>query len=197
MYGANGQIPVNYTVEANGKRLRVKGCLLHVIERVISTHGLIWETIEHWSNTGVIVSVQHHRTREALALKLCGSISNESRVHSFPDLTIFDRWWSLVKPGSSGFLGLQLDGPADAFNVSSALVSWERIFVLTKDRRMGWVPENAIPGDVIAMLTGARVPIVLRPEEGGYTVIGDAYVHGIMDGEAMRDDSELEYLTLV
>jgi hypothetical protein len=40
-------------------------------------------------------------------------------------------------------------------------------------------------GDVVAVLTGGTMPIVLRPHNGYYTVVGDAYIHGIMDGEAL------------
>ncbi|KAM0433297.1 hypothetical protein ACHAPT_004173 [Fusarium lateritium] len=40
------------------------------------------------------------------------------------------------------------------------------------------------PGDIVTILTGAKVPIVLRPREaGGYTFVGDAHIDGIMDGE--------------
>ncbi|KAH7410471.1 heterokaryon incompatibility protein-domain-containing protein [Phaeosphaeria sp. MPI-PUGE-AT-0046c] len=61
---------------------------------------------------------------------------------------------------------------------------------------IGLVPMNARAGDVVAVLTGGRVPIILRPEAGYYTVVGDAYVHGIMDGEAMRDTNELDWIEM-
>jgi hypothetical protein len=98
----------------------------------------------------------------------------------------------LIKTGSS----LRLDRLTYEIDVHVRFVSLARILILPKDRCIGWVPENAIPGDAITVLTGARIPIVLRPREDGYTVVGDAYVQGIMDGEAMTDDTELEYLTL-
>jgi hypothetical protein len=67
----------------------------------------------------------------------------------------------------------------------------------TEGGRIGPVPINTRKGDVVALFTGGRVPIILRPETGKhYTVVGDAYVHGIMNGEAMRDLSELEYIEL-
>jgi len=46
-------------------------------------------------------------------------------------------------------------------------------------------------GDLVAVLPGGKVPYILRshiPENTSsgrqFTVLGDAYVHGIMDGEA-------------
>jgi hypothetical protein len=48
-----------------------------------------------------------------------------------------------------------------------------------------------IAGDVIAILFGLHVPCVLRPlsdkPEDGYAFIGEAYVHGAMNGEAVKD----------
>ncbi|KAF2727913.1 hypothetical protein EJ04DRAFT_391659, partial [Polyplosphaeria fusca] len=41
-------------------------------------------------------------------------------------------------------------------------------------------------GDVVALVRGAQMPYVFRRQsEGRYRVIGEAYVDGIMDGEAM------------
>ncbi len=50
---------------------------------------------------------------------------------------------------------------------------------------------SAIEGDVIALLECGPVPYILRPSEtriGDYELIGDAYVHGVMDGEGWNPD---------
>lgn len=55
----------------------------------------------------------------------------------------------------------------------------------------GWVglaPYGSREGDVIFVAVGADVPYVLRPCEEGYELIGECYVQGIMDGEAMSMD---------
>ncbi|RKU47799.1 hypothetical protein DL546_007221 [Coniochaeta pulveracea] len=77
-----------------------------------------------------------------------------------------------------------------------------RTFLITKGGLMGLGPKFTRPGDIVAILSGARVPIILRGtgrskklwELGvgtrliqDYTVVGDSYVHGIMNGEAVRD----------
>ncbi len=51
-------------------------------------------------------------------------------------------------------------------------------------------------GDVVAVLTGGSVPIVLRPKAESYAVVGDAYIQGVMDCDALKDRSRIEYLTL-
>ncbi|RSL63260.1 hypothetical protein CEP54_005303 [Fusarium duplospermum] len=57
----------------------------------------------------------------------------------------------------------------------------------TKKGYIGLCPPRAQPGDEVAILFGAPVPIVLREFDEGYVVIGTSYVHGIMDGEIIQD----------
>ena len=65
------------------------------------------------------------------------------------------------------------------------LMNKNRRFCSTTDGRIGLVPRSAAAGDVICVLYGGRVPYVLRPCKDGYTLIGECYIHGLMDGEAM------------
>lgn len=47
---------------------------------------------------------------------------------------------------------------------------------------------TTLQGDVIAVMFGMNIPLVLRPVGGDYyQIVGEAYVHGIMDGEVMKD----------
>jgi hypothetical protein len=48
-------------------------------------------------------------------------------------------------------------------------------------------------GDVVFLIRGAEVPFVLRPlgKENGrkrFQLVGEAYIHGFMDGEIMKRD---------
>ena len=84
-------------------------------------------------------------------------------------------------------------------NVADSIesVSKGRAFGRTAEHGLfGWVPKNSVTGDVVAILTGGTMPVVLRPQNGYYTVVGDAYVHGVMDGEAVPASTTLEYLEL-
>jgi hypothetical protein len=59
---------------------------------------------------------------------------------------------------------------------------------VTQKGYLGWTVERASAGDSIAILLGCSVPVVLRPgPEGGWYVVGDAIIYGIMDGEAFAD----------
>ena len=62
---------------------------------------------------------------------------------------------------------------------------------------IGLGPIASQKGDIIALLAGAQVPFVLRPDgSGAFSLVGEAYVHGIMDGEAAGKDAWTETFTL-
>ncbi|KAK0639054.1 heterokaryon incompatibility protein-domain-containing protein [Cercophora newfieldiana] len=65
------------------------------------------------------------------------------------------------------------------------------------ERRMGacekgylcLLPKLTQVGDKLVILKGGRVPVILRPRhDGSMEFIGEAYVHGIMNGEAFEED---------
>jgi hypothetical protein len=57
----------------------------------------------------------------------------------------------------------------------------------------GLAPESARNEDLVCILLGCSVPVILRRmSEDKYSLIGEAYVHGKMQGEAMSDRSKLE-----
>lgn len=60
-------------------------------------------------------------------------------------------------------------------------------FCITQEGRLGCTQEHANPGDLICVFYGGNVPFLLRPRTyGGYELLGPTYVHGVMDGEALR-----------
>ncbi|WJG36102.1 heterokaryon incompatibility protein-domain-containing protein [Fusarium oxysporum Fo47] len=53
-------------------------------------------------------------------------------------------------------------------------------------------------GDVLCVLLGGNMPFILRPlDDGVFGYVGQVFVHGIMDGEALQQGRELEWITLV
>jgi hypothetical protein len=47
---------------------------------------------------------------------------------------------------------------------------------------------HAQEDDVIVIPMGSAVPFVLRPRQARYQLIGQAYIHGVMMGEALQFD---------
>ncbi|KAH6641060.1 heterokaryon incompatibility protein-domain-containing protein [Chaetomium tenue] len=65
-----------------------------------------------------------------------------------------------------------------------------RCFCRTEQGRLGQVRADAVAGDLFVCIVGAEVPFLLRPSaetEGAYTLIGDGFLQGVMQGEAFSD----------
>lgn len=70
----------------------------------------------------------------------------------------------------------------------------KRRFMLTRNGYMGWAPDNIFgsaedqtkEGDLIVILLGCSTPIVVRPYGEHFQVVGEAYVQGQMEGEALQ-----------
>lgn len=63
----------------------------------------------------------------------------------------------------------------------------QRLLFFTEKGYMGLAPYTAQPSDKVCLLNGAQFPIILRRKEDYWTVIGESYIHGIMDGEGWRE----------
>ncbi|KAK0507070.1 hypothetical protein JMJ35_010528 [Cladonia borealis] len=59
-----------------------------------------------------------------------------------------------------------------------------KFFTTTKDL-IGLGPRSMCKGDIICIMSGGRVPYVLREERDHHRLIGEAYVHGLMEGQAV------------
>ena len=110
-------------------------------------------------------------------------------------------WKSRIEAMSDGHLDTNRDRFAGHFaeiQFRVASMSSHRNFCLTRDEgRIGWVPFAAQRGDVVCLMRGSPVPVIIRPLSGcgremedEYVVIGQCYIHGIMDGEAVVGKKE-------
>jgi hypothetical protein len=58
------------------------------------------------------------------------------------------------------------------------------------------VPPKSEIGDKICVFLGARTPFALRKEGEEYKLVGECYVHQIMDGELMQVSLPVESIRL-
>ena len=56
-----------------------------------------------------------------------------------------------------------------------------RKFFTTENGFMGWVPAAAKEGDSLIFFRECPLPFVMRKCEGGYQLVGDCYLHGLMN----------------
>jgi hypothetical protein len=71
-----------------------------------------------------------------------------------------------------------------------------RRLIKTQQGYLGISSMEAKPGDRVCILFGSQVPVVLRADGENWKVIGEAYVHGIMDSEALRGDPKARTFVL-
>lgn len=87
---------------------------------------------------------------------------------------------------------LARDSTGDAFKWchEASLVTRYRRFAVSANGYYVLGPDVMQEGDVVAVLFGGRTPFLLRRREdedgGGWTLVGECYVHGMMAGEALN-----------
>ncbi|KAK8075761.1 hypothetical protein PG997_010424 [Apiospora hydei] len=89
-------------------------------------------------------------------------------------------------------------GKSSAWRHNSRVMTANRKFAVTAGGYYALCPGLAERGDLVVVLMGHQTPFVLRPTGGGdFLLVGECYVHGIMQGQAlvMLDKGEKELRT--
>ena len=92
-----------------------------------------------------------------------------------------------------------------ALEHSAGQACFERFVFTTSGGYLGIGSSTIEPGDKVVILLGCKVPVVLRPlDQGGYKLIGESYVDGMMYGEMMMKEAgqgmsstSIEYLDIL
>jgi len=63
--------------------------------------------------------------------------------------------------------------------------SFRRRLIVTGKGCVGLTAEHVQPGDLVTIMMGAQMPMILREAEQNFVFIGEAFIDGIMDGEAL------------
>ena len=69
-------------------------------------------------------------------------------------------------------------------------------FLITKQGRMALGPESLRPGDQVAIFSGGSSIYFVRETQSYYEFLGDGYVHGLMNGEGLRDDPSFQQISI-
>lgn len=99
---------------------------------------------------------------------------------------------------------------ASSFNIHNALGTWimsieigtmqNRVLFICSKGYLGMGPPGLLSSDMIYILLGCSVPMVLRKVDDHFLLVGECYVHSLMDGEAMdivqRDEIPLQDLNI-
>jgi Heterokaryon incompatibility protein (HET) len=84
--------------------------------------------------------------------------------------------------------------PLDDYLGYVRLWSQKRTLIISKGGYIGLAPSSTLPGDKICVLHGFHAPAILRARaDNAYAFIGDAYIHALMDGEAVALEKMKKY----
>jgi hypothetical protein len=80
------------------------------------------------------------------------------------------------------------DAAVELFHGAHSKWCYNRRFFKSEAGRLGWTVDGARVGDEICVLYGGAYPFMLRQnDDGSHAIIGDSYIHGLMEGEAMDE----------
>lgn len=136
----------------------------------------------------VLVTIQH-----TLCMDSKQKLGVYSRLQGEGDERTLKAWWDSAFEPSAPSWADRLAGEGRPIETTAWVASLERSLIFTAGGYMGLAPEWCNTGDAIAIMGGGAVPVVLRPvgevaAQGGdapvFEVVGEAYVHGVMDGQA-------------
>ena len=113
---------------------------------------------------------------EALQHTLCADIKESSQWRGQDE-----RGGRVPLPGDSN--GIPQDFLRRSLNLHRRTV--RRCLVTTRKEYLALAPQETERGDLLCVLYGGQLPLVLRQSGSCFELIGEAYVHGIMDGEAV------------
>lgn len=94
---------------------------------------------------------------------------------------------------------LALAGDGFKWSHQATLVTRYRKFAVTAGGLFVLGPDMMQNGDVVAVLFGGKAPFLLRRRADGKTwmLVGECYVHGLMDGEALEGDAPQEEFVIL
>jgi hypothetical protein len=129
----------------------------------------------------------------------CGAFIDCHDSPEYPVREVFEYWqkWASDTAGLSYSFDLMKQVTTNGkvyesfqpfFAHFSNLFDYKRIFS-TANGYMGSGVYSLQKGDVVVLFAGANVPYLLRPipnKENTFSLIGEAYVHGIMGGEGVK-----------
>ncbi|KIL87532.1 hypothetical protein FAVG1_09239 [Fusarium avenaceum] len=94
------------------------------------------------------------------------------------------------------WLGIVLKNAVYLMTLLTTTLSTRRPAV-TEQGYFACIFQASLVGDEIWIVSGCPTPLVLRKDGQQYSLVGEAYVHGVMHGEAVNEDSKWEDLEIV
>jgi len=203
---------VVYEASGDKQTLKLKGKRVDVVKHVpdIQKTGEYnhLECTRLWRQwTDFAFSLQSYPTGESITDVLLHTLCWDNNT-SFERLAPgeyqenFDAWLNILQssnPLEAVAKDLFEDEMAYSYTHRAEFLMWGRFLSTTANSHLALVPMSASTDDQIVILSGGKLPFVLRATGSTFKIIGPCYVHGIMDGEGFPKEEaaeDLEWFTL-
>ena len=160
----------------------------HLFSVLIALH--VWELEESLSN--VLKDTDEFATLSATYSQTKDIISELSTRDTNGIMPTWDDIQRLIEIGRDETMpkNEELNKDSDHIQESFRVAYSGRRLFRTASNYVGIAAQSLQKGDAVWVLAGAAVPIVLRGlPNGNWKLVGEAYVHDIMNGEAVRVDN--------
>ena len=117
---------------------------------------------------------------------------SRARISSTTILEHYHELREFVRKGSLARDFAHMSNECNMYTTNLTMQRNRRPFISTEGL-VGLAPLLAKEGDMVCIVQGATMPFVFRERGGGmWELIGEAYVHGVMDGEIMDTHPKVE-----
>ncbi|KAF2088450.1 HET-domain-containing protein [Saccharata proteae CBS 121410] len=114
------------------------------------------------------------------------------------DTNASDRIWQEHPAVKRGVSPAEVRAASVAYADALTYASPDRRFFISKKGYMGLAPRSARPGDFIVVLAGGKTPFVLRHnKKDAYKIVGECFMHGVMNGERVVSVNAFEEIKIV
>lgn len=214
LYNASKDLEPRASIQNDGKKLKIRGKILDIIEDVTSVY-----TTDFIPQANAEENARIHSNILSTWFKECETIACAGQISIAPDK--LEGFWRTLcldretgrKRATHGFGAVMLkylsliqggwrdldeegleEWMALCSRINVVLVALrKRRFCRSKGGRFGVVDAGARVGDRVCLFFGGRILFVIRPAgEGKHTFVGIGYLHEFMDGEAVESEDILE-----
>ena len=184
IWGASNGMP-DFQVQQTFSRETRYTSVLEAISRTLLRNSRSYSTEE-----SLYIFSQHCKESalagNALATLAGGALFNEWYQHN-RDFVIAGkslREWVTQASESSDLKATEDE--TEVYVSQLSIYGRNRRLITTAHGYVGLGVNSCMPGDLVCVIFGCSTPILLRKVEDHYVVLGEAYLHGMMNGEAIE-----------
>ena len=214
LFSASGSRNFEYTVGENSKILSVRTSYVdRVIEASRSFQGPAWDLDSAFDvlsqeqarlkDFGRVLDVAADRhpsrydysTRQEMRWRMpiadrYSDAHTRSLRRAGPEIK--DWYNAMMRPGDPSYASV----PSNRWLTQGFTYLQAQAPFVTETGYIGIGREGIVEGDELHLVQGSETPFILRKTDGRYELVCETYVHGIMDGELVDDNTEFEWLQI-